>query len=100
MLQRLPDAPYHAALYAGGRSIVFRSSPYMLDRMQKAESPQLRRRESISAEERQRRREATTENALAAIKAEAEARRLKTERLRAAREAAPPQNDDDAVDQA
>jgi hypothetical protein len=68
--------------------------------MQKAESPQLRRRESISAEERQRRREATSENALAAIKAEAEARRLKTERLRAAREAARPQNEGDVVDQA
>jgi len=68
--------------------------------MQKAESPQLRRRESISAEERQRRREATSENALAAIKAEAEARRLKTERLRAAREAARPQNEGDVVDHA
>lgn len=68
--------------------------------MQKAESPQLRRRESISAEERQRRREATSQNALAATKAEAEARRLKTERLRAAREAARPQNDGDVVDQA
>lgn len=68
--------------------------------MQKAESPQLRRRESISAEERQRRREATSENAQAAIKAEAEARRLKTERLRAAREAARPQNEGDVVDHA
>lgn len=67
--------------------------------MQKSESPQLRRRESISAEERQRRREATTDNALAAIKAEAEARRLKTERLRAAREAAPSRNDDNDLDQ-
>lgn len=98
MQSRLPDAPYYVVLYAGRRSIAFRSSRYTLNRMQKAESPQLRRRESISAEERQRRREATSENALAAIKAEAEARRLKTERLRAAREAAPPQKDDDVVD--
>jgi hypothetical protein len=67
--------------------------------MQKEESPQARRRESISADERQRRREATTENALATIKAEAEVRRLKTERLRAAREAALPQKETDAPDQ-
>jgi len=62
--------------------------------MQKSESSQPRRRDSISAAERHRRLEATTECALAAIKGEAEARRLKTERLRAAREAALAQGSD------